>query len=722
MSTGIRDRMRIAVAATLVAAGCAAVAAPLAADSGPWRASGSESQAQAPRPNSGPAIVTGPAANPSVSKLSDPSAPQEPLPPPRRGDGDPVTAHMDDLDVRKILEIISRDSSLSIMISPNVTGKVTANLRGLTPDQALEAVLRAAGLVSVRRDGVVYVYTPAERDKLAELDRKPPTRVYHLNYVRSADLVAMIRPLLTPQTGIITMSPPSGVGIPGADVSNTTTSSSGNSSYGGGGASGGGIGSAPPGGGGSGGGGYGGGSGNPGGGATGAGGGATGGDSLAGGEVVIVQDREPVLRTIDQIVREVDLQPVQVLIEAVILQVTLNKDTELGINFSVLDAGRVLTVIGNGATLYAAAGFTPAGVLAAGGLVNGNSSTGFAADEHGLKFGFVDKSVTGFIRAIESLGKTEILATPRLLVLNKQHAELLLGDRLGYQTLTQNFTSTIQQVDFLNVGTLLRVRPFVTSDRMVRMEVHPERSSGKVIANIPQTSTAEVTTNVMVPDGGTLVIGGLMENVDDKEQSGVPVLANIPVLGALFRQRTHTTTKNELIVLLTPHVCNPGALPPCNDPASALIRPAVYRAPVAPAASGLSINVRGTESLAMGQQAAYEVEIINQASEPATGLALQMTFSPGLHAESADGPTDRQLNEQRVIYQMLPELTAGGRVTFRAQARAVKDGAQGMAAELTGLGLSQGLRRDVQTRVTAAVIAIGQPLPLWRDVAPSGPP
>ena len=114
------------------------------------------------------------------------------------------------------------------------------------------------------------------------------------------------------------------------------------------------------------------------------------------------------------------------------------------------------------------------------------------------------------------MGKTNVLATPRVLVLNKQRAEIQLGHRLGYRTLVTNLTSTVQQIQFLNTGTLLRLRPFISDDGMIRMEIHPERSTGAIDANgVPQTNTARMTTNVLVPNGATLVIGGLIENQDD---------------------------------------------------------------------------------------------------------------------------------------------------------------------------------------------------------------
>jgi general secretion pathway protein D len=109
----------------------------------------------------------------------------------------------------------------------------------------------------------------------------------------------------------------------------------------------------------------------------------------------------------------------------------------------------------------------------------------------------------------------------------------------------------------------------VANDGMVRLEIHPERSSGAVDENgIPSTATSEVTTNVMVPDGSTVVIGGLMEDHCEVQQSGVPFLSNLPWLGALFRRKINTWSKKELIVLLTPRTCGP------NIPANPHFAPA----------------------------------------------------------------------------------------------------------------------------------------------------
>ena len=243
---------------------------------------------------------------------------------------------------------------------------------------------------------------------------------------------------------------------------------------------------------------------------------------MASNDMVVIQDYESNLKIIDQIIQRLDVQPVQVLIEAVIISVELDLDTQLGVNFAVVDnLGQQLGTIGAGAVLNSNVGFTPASVLTAAGKIASSATAdpnGFASATNGIKYGFISNNITGFVRALETVGSTKILASPRILVLNKQRAEIQLGARLGFRSsVTQNFIGTTQQVQFLNTGTLLRLRPFVSSDDMVRMEIHPERSQGVVdpTTGLPSQTTAELTTNVMVPNGATLVIGGLMEDEDD---------------------------------------------------------------------------------------------------------------------------------------------------------------------------------------------------------------
>jgi general secretion pathway protein D len=424
-----------------------------------------------------------------------------------------ISLHADDLEARKALEIISRQANLNILVSPGVTGTLTVDLRDQTVDQALNAIATLCNLEIQQKQNFIYITTPDEL-RVNEADDLP-VHVYRLNYVKSTDVEKVIKPILS-EKGVISSTPDSEVGLQ-SDVTKAGDKSKDVKA---------------------------------------------GGNSFAGGDVIVIQDYEYVLKKVDKIVAELDVQPIQVLIEAVIVQVKLVKGMELGVNFSLLDgAGRAVGVVGNGADINAAAGFLPATVLQTGtnaGLLKGTPISGLAADSNGLKFGFVDKSTTGFIKALETVGETKVLASPRLLVLNKERAEIHLGDKLGYYTTTQTQTSTVQTVEFQDVGTQLRIRPFISSDGMIRMEVRPERSSGIIDGEgIPQVNTAQATTNVIVPDGATIVIGGLIEDEVVDKLAGLPLLSRLPWVGALFRETSTDTTKKELIVILTPHIWRP---------------------------------------------------------------------------------------------------------------------------------------------------------------------
>jgi general secretion pathway protein D len=437
---------------------------------------------------------------------------QQPVirPGPVRAAGTPTfVLHVDNLDVNKVLELVSRQANMSISIASGIHGQVTLHLRDKTADETLSIIAQECHL-TIRRDRDV-IYVTSEEDAL-------PIRTYHLNYVTANDLQSMIQPLLS-EKGKISVTPQSEVGLK-SDVTNSS----------------GGTGNA----------------------------GSTqevkaGGNSLAGGDIMLVQDHEEVLHRIDRLVAEIDVQPIQVLIEAVIVEVELNKGMELGVNFALLDkAGTTLGVIGDGGAINAAAGFTPASVLTAGGKLVGTAASGFAEDANGLKFGWTGGSTTGFIRALENFGETRVLASPRLMVLNKQRAEIHIGQQLGYMTTTVNLTSSTQTVSFMAIGTQLRLRPFVTPNGLVRLEIHPERSTGKIDTNgIPQTYTNQVTTNMTVPDGATIMIGGMIDTEVERDWQGLPFLSRIPLLGYLFRHTVDDLTKKELIVLITPHIWNP---------------------------------------------------------------------------------------------------------------------------------------------------------------------
>ncbi len=263
----------------------------------------------------------------------------------------------------------------------------------------------------------------------------------------------------------------------------------------------------------------------------------TGGDDFAGSEVLLIRDYNSVLHYVEQVIQEVDRKPLQVSLEAMILSVRLNDENDRGVNLELLRNENNSRLISG----------VPLTDLAAINVTDG-----------GLKFAFLDSSVSAFINALETIGDTNVIASPRLMCLNKQRAEILIGSQLGYVSTTVTETSATQSVSFLEVGTQLRFRPFISSDGTIRLEVHPELSTGNVRIEqgftLPDKEVTQVTTNIMCHDGLTIIIGGLIREDLGNTVSQIPLLGNLPYVGFMFRQKNERTERREIIVLITPRL------------------------------------------------------------------------------------------------------------------------------------------------------------------------
>jgi type II secretory pathway component GspD/PulD (secretin) len=286
-----------------------------------------------------------------------------------------------------------------------------------------------------------------------------------------------------------------------------------------------------------------------------------GGDDYANVEILIVRDLPENLERIERLVRSLDIEPQQVLLEAVILSAELEDDLQMGISFDKLSG-----ITYQGITAGSAGGFNLFNApISAAELQEGiaRGMTDFAGDvaDGGLSVGWIDGDAAMFVRALQQVTDTRILANTKIVALNKQRGELLLGRRDGYLTTTVTETSTVQTIEFLETGTQLLFRPFIGPDGMIRLELHPEDSDGGINERgLPFEETAELTTNILVRDGQTVVIGGLFRERTETTERKIPFLGDIPFAGALFRSTVDVTLREELVILLTPHVLDARAI------------------------------------------------------------------------------------------------------------------------------------------------------------------
>jgi len=268
-----------------------------------------------------------------------------------------------------------------------------------------------------------------------------------------------------------------------------------------------------------------------------------GGNSLAIRDMLVVSDYPENIKAIREMIQKVDVAPPQILIEVTILEATLNETTQFGIDFDTM-GGLVSTIGDEGISQRGMAG-------AVSPTFQGAPLTS------GLNVGILNDKVRVFIRALEEITDTTVLANPKIMALNKQAGSLIIGKEDGYLTLTNtNADGATQQVGFLKSGTILEFRPFIGNDGLIRMELRPEQSTGQVVGGLPNKATTEVKSNVMVRDGKTIVLGGLFQEKTSRTTSQVPLLGDIPFVGMLFKSTNDQSIRTELIVLLTPHIIN----------------------------------------------------------------------------------------------------------------------------------------------------------------------
>jgi type IV pilus assembly protein PilQ len=414
---------------------------------------------------------------------------------------DKITLNVRDTSLGQVIELISVQQQVNIVAGIDTNRPVTVNFFDASLEEALDWVLGPLGL-GWYFDGKVY--TILEADQVDLIQRPLEEKIFRLNYRSAAEMQTYLVKFLSPHGSVV--------------ISETPVF------------------------------------------------GVTGGKDTTGGinstmqEMLIVIDNRDAIDRIGLMVAELDTRPRQVLVEATIIQVVLDETNRFGVDINLLvdadfsDFGDVL----DPQRIFSDGVVTPAdtGSLTQAGFTDGPGASG-------LRIGFVGSSVSAFLEALQSTVDTNVLANTEVLALNKMKGEIIIGGRLGYFGGTTVSDGISQQtVEFLEVGTQLRFRPFIGDDGFVRLEIHPERSSGVVdpTTGLPSESTSEVTTNVMVRDDETIVIGGLIETREVKSVSRVPILGYIPLIGWLFSKEITEVERSEIIIMLTPHILEDGEI------------------------------------------------------------------------------------------------------------------------------------------------------------------
>ena len=259
--------------------------------------------------------------------------------------------------------------------------------------------------------------------------------------------------------------------------------------------------------------------------------------------ILLIYARPRDYHMLEQTLQRLDIVPVQVLIEATIAEVTLNNDLQYGLQwFFTKGAGRF-------------------------GLSSGTSFTNTSADITGSVPGF--NYVLGgtntkvVLSALSDITKVNVVSSPELLVLDHRTAALQVGDQVPVINQTQQSTvasdaALIQSIQYVNTGVVLQVTPRVNKTGIVTLDIDQSVSDvAKTTSSgidSPTISQRRVVTSAVVKDGDTIALGGLISRNKTVGSSGIPFLADIPVLGALFGTQTRNDDRTELLILLTPRI------------------------------------------------------------------------------------------------------------------------------------------------------------------------
>ncbi|MDE2294648.1 MAG: type IV pilus secretin PilQ [Gammaproteobacteria bacterium] len=437
----------------------------------------------------------------------------------KRYSGQRLTLDFQNIDVRSVLQLLADTGGQNIVVSDAVTGNLTLRLQNVPWDEALDIVLRTKGLDKVHEGNVLIVGPTAElaaeekahlaaRDQIQQLEPLH-TEFLQVNYAKASDLAALIKAA----GGKNSMLSPRGA----LSVDERTNT-------------------------------------------------------------LLIKDTAERLASIRRLVRKLDVPVKQVLIEARIVVVTDQFERDLGARFGVTKYAQngntgLLSVTGNG---------TGADTMTQSAISNLNSNHTLypvTAPSLGNRYqvnlpvanpaGAIGLSILGSsylvdleLSAAQNEGRGEVISSPRVITANQKEATIMQGVEIPYQQSASSGATTTQ---FKKAVLSLKVTPLITPDNRVLLDLDvSDDSVGQSVAsatggNVPSINTREIITQVLVNDGQTVVLGGILDTTKSNTADKVPYLGDIPVLGHLFKNTTRINNKTELLVFITPKILREGS-------------------------------------------------------------------------------------------------------------------------------------------------------------------
>lgn len=421
-----------------------------------------------------------------------------------------ITFSAKGMEIRDLFDLLNRQYGLNIVATKEVKGEISVHLINVPLDEALESITSSSGYAFTRVGNIIQVFLPEEKPREAGKPVKPEVlperkvRAFPLNFLQAAQVQKMIEPLLSPGVGSV--------------------------------------------------------------------------QGIEEGNLLLVKDTPARVEEIAALIEDLDRESRQVRISAKIVMVDRSKSDSVGFDwytrFRASGSSRPITFPFD--KRHAGGIFWPENNPFGEGGESG-SSGGPEFDPKGSfpyankeDFAFGILNATEFSLLIEFLntsGDTEIIAEPEITTLNNRTAKLISGEVVKIPMYAQNIeraVSTVTGFEEIKTGTNLEVTPRILDKTSVILKVKPEvsRITGfrGEFGELPDVATRNAEAEVIVEDGKTLIIAGLVLTDKRKKESGVPLLKEIPLLGYLFRYSSEETVKSDLIIFITPRIIDREAL------------------------------------------------------------------------------------------------------------------------------------------------------------------
>jgi len=442
--------------------------------------------------------------------------------------GEPLSMEFQDVEIRSVLDILAQFTEMNIVASDSVAGNITLRLINVPWDQALDIILKSKNL-GKRENGNVILVAPStelaeqearELEAQQAVDSYAPLRneYIRLNYAKAQDVLTLI----SQGSG---SSSNSGNNSNSADDNNTLLSNRGTVTI----------------------------------------------DERT--NTLIIKDVADSIENIHKLISKIDIPVRQVMIEARIVSASDTFSKEIGVRWGILSNGaannRSLLVGGSDQTLWDLKDFDVETTTVNGQTVsypsydisrpdNLNVDLGVSNPAGSIAFGLLSMSDVMLdleLSALQADNRGEVISTPKILTADKQTAKVSSGTQIAYQEASASGATT---TSFKEAALSLEATPNITPDGKIGLKLVITNGTPTIINSQVAISQDSISTNVIIEDGQTVVLGGVFKNRTNNEVTKVPFLGDLPYIGRAFRKDVRSNTKEELLIFVTPKLINDG--------------------------------------------------------------------------------------------------------------------------------------------------------------------